>query len=104
MNGTRERPGHAHAIKVDDEVQRTLHRRGSSGVLLSSSIQNLTKEKTMFQYITGLVSLLGNPLPTRKFEKEMLTYAKTEYGKDWQYAYAHMLAHKGAGPRMGVKY
>ena len=51
----------------------------------------------------GLVSLLGNPLPTRKFEKEMLTFAKTEYGKDWQYAYHHMLTHKGQGPKMGVK-
>ena len=40
---------------------------------------------------SGLVSLLGTPLPTRKFEKEMLTYAKTEYGKDWQYAYSYML-------------
>tara|TARA_B110000858_G_scaffold4653_1_gene5358 strand:+ start:506 stop:682 length:177 start_codon:yes stop_codon:yes gene_type:complete len=58
----------------------------------------------MYHYITGLVSSLGNLLPSGKFEKEMLTYAKTEYGKDWQYAYSYMLAHKGAGPRMGVKY
>ena len=50
----------------------------------------------------GLVSLLGNPLPTGKFEKEMLTFAKTEYGTDWQYAYHHMLTHKGQGPKMGV--
>ena len=50
----------------------------------------------------GLVSLLGNPLPTRKFEKEMLTYAKTEYGRDWQYAYQYMLTHEGRGPRAGV--
>ena len=42
----------------------------------------------MYHYITGLVSSLGNLLPSGKFEKEMLTYAKTEYGKDWQYAYA----------------
>jgi hypothetical protein len=41
-------------------------------------------------------------LPTRKFEKEMLTYAKTEYGKDWQYAYSYMLTHGGRGPRAGV--
>ena len=54
--------------------------------------------------LTALVSLLGNPLPTRKFEKEMLTFAKTEYGKDWQYAYSYMLSHNGAGPRIGVKY
>jgi hypothetical protein len=51
---------------------------------------------------SGLVSLLGNPLPTRKFEKEMLTYAKTEYGKDWQYAYSYMLTHGGQAPRAGV--
>ena len=51
---------------------------------------------------TGLVSLLGNPSPTGTFEKEMLTYAKTEYGKDWRYAYEYMLSHKGKGPRMGV--
>lgn len=37
-----------------------------------------------------------------KFDREMLTYAKTEYGKDWQYAYQFMLSHKGKGPRMGV--
>jgi hypothetical protein len=37
-----------------------------------------------------------------KFDREMLTYAKTEYGKDWQYAYQFMLTHKGKGPRMGV--
>jgi hypothetical protein len=71
--------------------------------LLSSSIQNLIKEKKMFrETFAGLVSLLGNPLPTRKFEKEMLTYAKTEYGKDWQYAYSYMLSHGGRGPRAGV--
>ena len=50
----------------------------------------------------GLVSLLGNPLLSQKFEKEMLTYAKTEYGRDWQYAYQYMITHKGQGPRMGV--
>mgnify|MGYP000294696094 FL=1 len=50
----------------------------------------------------GLVSLLGNPLPTGKFEKEMLTYAKTEYGKDWQFAYHYMLDHAGQAPKMGV--
>ena len=51
---------------------------------------------------SGLVSILGNPLPTRKFEREMLTYAKTEYGKDWQFAYHYMLDHAGQAPKMGV--
>lgn len=50
---------------------------------------------------TGLVSLLGNQSPGT-FEKEMLTYAKTEYGKEWRYAYEYMLTHKGKGPKIGV--
>ena len=50
----------------------------------------------------GLVSLLGTQSPRKAFEKEMLTYAKTEYGKDWQYAYQYMLSHKGRGPKAGV--
>ena len=50
----------------------------------------------------GLVSLLGNPSPSKAFEKEMLTYAKTEYGNDWRYAYHYMLTHDGRGPRTGV--
>ena len=50
---------------------------------------------------TGLVSLLGYRSQTT-FEKEMLTYAKTEYGRDWQYAYHFMLTHNGQGPKMGV--
>jgi hypothetical protein len=51
---------------------------------------------------SGLVSILGNPLPARKFEREMLTYAKTEYGKDWRFAYQYMLDHNGSAPRAGV--
>ena len=50
----------------------------------------------------GLVSLLGNPSPSKAFEKEMLTYAKTEYGRDWQYAYQYMLTHNGRVPKAGV--
>lgn len=50
----------------------------------------------------GLVSWLGTRSPQSTFEKEMLTYAKTEYGNDWQYAYQYMLSHKGQGPKMGV--
>jgi hypothetical protein len=92
-----------HPLQVIDGDQRFTHRRGSSGVLLSSSIQNLYKEKEMATMLfNGLVSLLGNPSPSKAFEKEMLTYAKTEYGSDWQFAYHYMLTHNGHGPKMGV--
>ena len=29
------------------------------------------------------------------------TYAKTEYGNDWNYAFNYMLDNDGNGPRMG---
>ena len=49
----------------------------------------------------GLVRLLDRT-PSSRFEREMLTFAKTEYGKDWRYAYQYMLDHAGKAPRMGV--
>ena len=42
----------------------------------------------------GLVSLLGQKgFAKNAFEKEMLTYAKTEYGRDWQYAYQYTVSY-----------
>ena len=32
------------------------------------------------------------------FERDMLTYAKTEYKDDWQFAYQFMLDHNGRAP------
>jgi hypothetical protein len=34
-----------------------------------------------------------------RYEAELLTYAKTEYTKDWQYAYQYMLDNQGNGPK-----
>ena len=49
-----------------------------------------------------IVSLFGR---TSSFERDMLTYAKTEYKDDWQFAYHYMLNHKGRGPQVrGVTY
>ena len=31
--------------------------------------------------------------------QDYLTYAKVEFGSDWQYAYDYMLAHDGKAPR-----
>ena len=50
----------------------------------------------------GLVSWLGQ-MHRKVNERDMLTYAKTEYKDDWQYAYHYMLNHNGQGPSMGVR-
>ena len=50
----------------------------------------------------GLVSWLGQ-MRRKVNERDMLTYAKTEYKDDWQYAYHYMLSHNGQGPSTGVR-
>jgi len=59
----------------------------------------------VYKSLIGLVSLLGQfrVFDLNSSEKDMLTYAKTEYGNDWQYAFHYMRTHGGSGPRMGVK-
>jgi hypothetical protein len=51
--------------------------------------------------INSLVSMLGRN-SNIGWERDMLTWAKTEYGKDWQYAYQYMITHKGQAPTIGV--
>ena len=33
-----------------------------------------------------------------KWEKDLMTYARTEYKQDWQFAYNYMLHNNGNGP------
>jgi len=34
-----------------------------------------------------------------RFEQDMMTYAKTEYKHDWQYAYRHLVNNDGHPPK-----
>ena len=36
--------------------------------------------------------------PTPKLNVDLQIWAQTEYRKDWQYAYQHMIDHNGAAP------
>ena len=36
------------------------------------------------------------------YEKTLMTYAKTEYRNEWEFAYTHMLANDGHGPSMSA--
>jgi len=49
--------------------------------------------------IHRLVSMFGRNGPYGIYERDMLTWAKTEYGKDWQYAYQYMVANNGKAPK-----
>ena len=51
----------------------------------------------MGKILRMIVSQFGR---TSSFERDMLTYAKTEYKDDWHYAYHYMLSHDGKGPQI----
>ena len=65
----------------------------------SSNIHTL-QEKPMATKLFDAWAVLfnGARYKSARYEAELLTYAKTEYGKDWQYAYQYMLTHNGRGP------
>jgi hypothetical protein len=46
--------------------------------------------------ITGLRTLFGSNTSSKN--DSYLTWARTEYKNDWQFAYQHMLDHNGAAP------
>jgi len=50
--------------------------------------------------LNSLVSMLGRN--STSWERDMLTWAKTEHGRDWQYAYQYMITHNGKSPTIGV--
>jgi len=48
-----------------------------------------------------ILEILATSWKTRRnrlSDEELYIWAKTEYKKDWRYAYNHMLAHNGAAP------
>ena len=53
----------------------------------------------MTHLISGLMSWVKSESTSNKsYRGELLTWAKTEYGNDWQYAYDHMLNNHGKAP------
>lgn len=53
---------------------------------------------TFFSAWSGLFN--GSRRSRVAHNKTLMTYAKTEYGTDWLYAYTYMLEHNGAAPKM----
>ena len=51
--------------------------------------------------LKSLVSMFGRT-HSPEWDRDMLIWAKTEYGKDWQYAYQYMINNNGKSPTLGV--
>ena len=41
-------------------------------------------------------------MENERHHRDLLIYARTEYKKDWRYAYNYMLQNDGKGPSFGV--
>ena len=51
----------------------------------------------MAHLISGLMSWMNSGL-TQRHRNDLLTWAQTEYKKDWRFAYNFMLTHNGRAP------
>ena len=57
-----------------------------------------------YTFFSAWSKLFGGPRRSRvAYQEHLMTYAKTEFKNDWQYAYNHMLEHNGAAPKYWSK-
>jgi len=57
------------------------------------------KEKKMTHFYSGLMSWMkGESGANDRYRTELMTWARTEYKKDWRFAYDFMLSHNGRAP------
>ena len=55
-------------------------------------------------FFSALSTLFNGSRRSRvAYQNTLMTYAKTEYKNDWEYAYQHMLEHDGVGPTNVLK-
>ena len=49
-------------------------------------------------FFSAITNFLGGRKDSATYRTDLMTYAKTEYRNDWQFAYNYMLTHNGNGP------
>ena len=67
-------------------------------VLLSSSIRNKWRNKMTLNFFGSLAKLLGGRRQSATYRNDLMTWAKTEYPNDWEFAYNYMITHNGRSP------
>ena len=64
------------------------------------------RNKMTLNFFGSLAKLLGGRRQSAAYRNDLLTWAKTEYSNDWEFAYNYMLTNKGKAPdtyTMGIK-
>ena len=49
-------------------------------------------------FFRSLAKLLGGRRMSAAYRNDLMTWAKTEYPKDWEFAYNHMINNNGKAP------
>jgi len=67
-------------------------------VLLSLSIRTNGEYKMTLNFFGSLAKLLGGRRQSATYRNDLMTWAKTEYRNDWEFAYNYMITHNGKSP------
>lgn len=62
-------------------------------------IKIYTENKMTTTFFNAWSRLFNGRRRSVAYSKNLMTYAKTEYGNDWQYAYNYMLENDGKAPK-----
>ena len=54
--------------------------------------------KMTVTFFGSLTKLLGGRKMSAGYRKDLMTWAKTEYPNDWEFAYNHMINNDGKAP------
>jgi len=67
------------------------------GIAFLKHPNNMEKKMTQ-TFFKGLTDFLCGQRSSAAYRKDLMTWAKTEYPKDWEFAYNYMLRHNGKAP------
>lgn len=93
-------PYKRHIMRCRGSSQERLANNGCFPKIIHTYNGEYKMANTFFSAWSGLFN--GSRRSRVAYNNTLMTYAKTEYGTDWQYAYNYMLEHKGSAPKMGL--
>ena len=59
---------------------------------------NKWRNKMTLNFFGSLAKLLGGRRQSATYRNDLMTWAKTEYPNDWEFAYNYMITHNGRSP------
>jgi hypothetical protein len=89
--------GIIHALKEIDAAKSVTPEK--TGVLLSSSIRTKMENIMTLNFFGSIAKLLCGRNMSAGYRRDLMTWAKIEYSKDWEFAYNYMINNNGKAPK-----